>query len=89
MDKKSLKVKIFLNLFGAYKEVSQVADITTTLQNYCLQKVTRIFSEKVPLDCYFNICQINPKVYEHLDKNDNIMSSKQKQCFGNMTLISE
>ena len=30
MDKKSLKVKIFLNLFGAYKEVCQVADISTT-----------------------------------------------------------
>ena len=30
MDKKSLKVKIFLKLFGSYKEVFQVADITTT-----------------------------------------------------------
>ena len=30
MDKKSLKVKIFLNFFGTYKEVRQVADITTT-----------------------------------------------------------
>ena len=30
MDKKSLKVKIILNLFGTYKEVRQVADITTT-----------------------------------------------------------
>ena len=28
--KKSLKVKIFLNFFGTYKEVHQVADITTT-----------------------------------------------------------
>ena len=30
MDKKSLKVKIFLNLFGNYKEVCQVADVCTT-----------------------------------------------------------
>ena len=30
MDKKSLKVKIFLNFFGTYKEVRQVADISTT-----------------------------------------------------------
>ena len=30
MDKKILKVKIFLNLFGTYKEVRQVADISTT-----------------------------------------------------------
>ena len=30
MDKKSPKVKIFLNLFGTYEEVRQVADITTT-----------------------------------------------------------
>ena len=30
MDKKSLKVKIFLNLFGTYKEVRQVADMSTT-----------------------------------------------------------
>ena len=30
MDKKSLKVKIFFNLFGTYKGVRQVADITTT-----------------------------------------------------------
>ena len=28
--KKSLKVKIFLSFFGTYKEVRQVADITTT-----------------------------------------------------------
>ena len=31
MDRKSLKVKIFLNLFGTYKEVRQVADITATI----------------------------------------------------------
>ena len=31
MDKKSVKVKIFLNLFGTYKEVRQVADITTAI----------------------------------------------------------
>ena len=30
MDKKSLKVKIFLNFFGTYKEVRQAADISTT-----------------------------------------------------------
>ena len=30
MDKKCLKVKIFLNFFGTYKEVSLVADISTT-----------------------------------------------------------
>ena len=30
MDKKSLKVKIFLNFFGTYKKLSNVADITTT-----------------------------------------------------------
>ena len=32
MDKESLKVKIFLSLFGTYKEVRQVADITTTTE---------------------------------------------------------
>ena len=30
MDKTSLKAKTFLNLLGTYKEVRQVADITTT-----------------------------------------------------------
>ena len=32
MDKKRLKVKTSLNFFGTYKEVSQVADISTTLK---------------------------------------------------------
>ena len=31
MDKKGLKVKIFLNFFGTYKEMRKVADIPTTL----------------------------------------------------------
>ena len=30
MDKKSLKVNIYLNFFGTYKKVRQVADITST-----------------------------------------------------------
>ena len=30
MNKKSLKIKIFLNLLGTYKEVREVAVITTT-----------------------------------------------------------
>ena len=29
MNQKSLKVKIFLNMFGTYEEVCQVSDITT------------------------------------------------------------
>ena len=33
MDKKILKVKIFKKLFGTYKEVCQVADISTTIVN--------------------------------------------------------
>ena len=31
--KKSLKVKIFLNFFGTYKEVCQIGDISTTKGN--------------------------------------------------------
>ena len=34
MDKKKSQGKGFLNFFGTYKEVSQVADITTT---HCLE----------------------------------------------------
>ena len=30
MDKNIFKIKIFFNLFGAYKEVRQVGSITTT-----------------------------------------------------------
>ena len=36
MNKKSLKVKIFLNFFGTYKKLSNVEDIYTTLKaGYC------------------------------------------------------
>ena len=34
MDKKSLKVKIFFNLFGTYKELSWVADFYTSEPPY-------------------------------------------------------
>ena len=36
MDKKSLKEKIFLNLFRTYKEVRHVANITTTILDYII-----------------------------------------------------
>ena len=38
--KKSLKVNIFLNFFGKYKEVRQVADISTTFGNSILSQKT-------------------------------------------------
>ena len=35
MDKKSLKVKIFLNLFGTYKELSQVSNDNKKFNKKC------------------------------------------------------
>ena len=49
--KKGLKVKIFLNFFGTYKEVRQVADITTTIS----QQFT--CRELKPVALLFNINQ--------------------------------
>ena len=61
MSKKSLKVKIFLNLFETYKEVSQVAYISTTYTSESLMgggslyqsKNDLILHQKIPLPPFY------------------------------------
>ena len=54
MNSKSLKVKIFSNFLGTYKEVRQVADITTSLElqktesnNISNQQLKRCYSDVI------------------------------------------
>ena len=50
------------------------------------------FLEKIPWDSYLNIYQINPEIYERLDKNGNVTSQIIKEMlpmFGKVILISK
>ena len=91
--KKSLIVKIFLNFFEAYKEVHQVADITTTVVVLKMKAINQINMLRLLI---FMKCQCNVKVnqnqlarktFEELQKS--FLQSLKQTCLLKMNLMTK